>query len=112
MTSPSDHDPVNRPAHYTFSTFETIDVLEAWFRNEPLLWQVGKYISRWDRKGEPLQDLRKARFYLDRKIAQLEEHERVREQAIAEESARAEEDRARLQAAKEAALLTRQESDE
>lgn len=64
-------DMVNSPPHYTFSKFETIDVLEEWFRHEPLLWQVGKYISRWNRKGDPVENLEKAAYYLNRKIAQL-----------------------------------------
>lgn len=65
------HDPVNHPAHYTFGRFEVIDVLLDWFPANPLLWQVGKYIARAGRKGDPIEDLEKARFYLDREIARL-----------------------------------------
>jgi hypothetical protein len=42
---------VNHPGHYTFGKYEVIDVLEDWFPTDPLLWQVGKYIARADRKG-------------------------------------------------------------
>ena len=63
---------VEQPKHYTFSKYEVIEVLEAWFPTEPLLWQVGKYIARAKHKGKELQDLKKARFYLGRKIKQLE----------------------------------------
>lgn len=65
-------DMVTRPPHYTFGKVEVIDVLEEWFPDDPLLWQVGKYISRAGRKGDALQDLQKAQFYLARRIAQLE----------------------------------------
>jgi hypothetical protein len=66
------NDPVNRPSHYTFGKFEVIDVLQDWFSDDPLIWQVGKYIARYKHKGNPKQDLQKARFYLDRKIKELE----------------------------------------
>jgi hypothetical protein len=65
-------DAVNRPAHYTFGKYEVIDVLEDWFPSDPLLWQVGKYIARAGRKGPALQDLRKAAWYLARRIAKEE----------------------------------------
>jgi chaperonin cofactor prefoldin len=65
-------DPVNSPSHYTFGRFEVIDVLEDWFPDDPLLWQVGKYIARAWRKDNALEDLKKARWYLDRRIARLE----------------------------------------
>ena len=63
---------VNHPPHYTFGKYEVIDVLEDWFPAEPHLWQVGKYIARAARKGDELEDLKKARWYLERKIKQLE----------------------------------------
>jgi hypothetical protein len=66
-------DPVNKPAHYTFGYFEVIEVLQDWFPANPLLWQVGKYIARAHHKGNALQDLRKARFYLEREIERLED---------------------------------------
>lgn len=65
-------DPVEHPAHYNFGKFEVIEVLEEWFPSEPLLWQVGKYLARAGRKGSMLEDLKKARWYLDRRIRQLE----------------------------------------
>jgi hypothetical protein len=65
-------DPVNHPSHYTFGKYEVIDVLEDWFHDDLLLWQVGKYISRANHKGKLLEDLKKARFYLNRRIEKLE----------------------------------------
>jgi len=65
-------DNVNHPKHYTFGKYEVIDVLEDWFPSDPLLWQVGKYISRAGHKGNTLEDLKKVAWYLNRKIEQLE----------------------------------------
>lgn len=65
-------DAVNHPAHYTFGKYEVIDVLLDWFAHDPLLWQVGKYIARAAHKGSMLQDLKKARFYLDKRIELIE----------------------------------------
>ena len=65
-------DSVNHPRHYNYGGFEVIEVLEAAFPADPLLWQVGKYILRAKRKNNELEDLKKARFYLDRKIGNLE----------------------------------------
>jgi hypothetical protein len=62
-------DAINHPLHYTFGKYEVIDVLEDWFPTDPLLWQVGKYIARAGHKGNLVEDLKKARWYLDRRIA-------------------------------------------
>jgi hypothetical protein len=62
---------VNHPSHYNFGKYEVIDVLEDWFESDPLLWQVGKYISRANHKGNMLEDLRKAQFYLNCRIVKL-----------------------------------------
>lgn len=62
------NDPVNHPTHYTFGKYEVIDVLMDWFPEAPLLWQVVKYVSRAKHKGNYLQDLKKAEFYLQREI--------------------------------------------
>jgi hypothetical protein len=65
-------DLVNHPSHYTFGRFEVIDVLQDWFPYNPLLWQVVKYVARARYKGNMLQDLKKAQFYLNKAIQQLE----------------------------------------
>lgn len=61
-------DPVQHPSHYTShpSGIEAIDVTEHFNFN---LGNVIKYVWRADLKGKPLEDLKKARFYLDREIA-------------------------------------------
>jgi hypothetical protein len=66
------NDAVNHPRHYTSGKFEVIEVLEDWFPSDPLLWQVGKYIARAGKKDDTVQDLKKAAWYLDRKIKKLE----------------------------------------
>ena len=65
-------DPIHRPAHYTFSSIEVIDVIEAW-RLSFCLGNVVKYVARADHKGRPLEDLKKARWYLDREIQRREQ---------------------------------------
>lgn len=61
-------DLINNPPHYAAGRqYETIDVLERFFPREPLLWQVGKYLSRYGRKGKANEDLSKARWYIERR---------------------------------------------
>jgi len=65
----SQADPVNHPAHYKVGGMETIDFIEA----KGLTYHLGnavKYISRADHKGNRKQDLEKAKWYLERAIAQ------------------------------------------
>jgi hypothetical protein len=65
-------DPVNHPAHYKVGGIETIDFIEA----KKLNYNTGnvvKYITRADHKNNRLQDLEKARWYLDREIGNLSE---------------------------------------
>jgi hypothetical protein len=66
-------DPVDHPAHYggADSPYEAIKVVEAW-RLGFCLGNVVKYLSRAGKKGDPLEDLKKARWYLDREIENLE----------------------------------------
>lgn len=80
-------EPVESPDHYTWlgqslaalglsaaDSVESWDVLDAAFPSDPLLWNCGKYLLRQGRKGgeeKRLEDLRKARQYLDRQISQL-----------------------------------------
>ena len=60
-------DPVNHPEHYKTGGIETIDFIEG--KNLGYnLGNVVKYISRADHKGNRLQDLQKAQWYLNREI--------------------------------------------
>jgi len=65
-------DTINHPPHYTFSAIEVIDVIEAWELGFHL-GNVVKYVARAGRKGSMLDDLKKARWYLDREIGRLEQ---------------------------------------
>ena len=64
------NDPVNHPKHYTEhpSGVECIEI------TEHMNFCVGnaiKYLWRAGLKGEQVEDLRKARWYIDREIARL-----------------------------------------
>jgi hypothetical protein len=72
----SESDPVN-PSHYKQGPAETIDIIEAAIAKAPsykaagLHWQVLKYALRcWFKNG--IEDLKKARWYLDRLIQEEE----------------------------------------
>ena len=62
------NDPVNHPAHYTAhpSGVECIQITEHMGFN---LGNAIKYIWRADLKADPIEDLRKAAFYVAREIA-------------------------------------------
>lgn len=65
---------VHHPAHYGGDTLhEVVKCLEAWgLESDALLWNAVKYIARAGKKGNKLEDLRKAQWYLSRRIAALE----------------------------------------
>jgi hypothetical protein len=67
-------DIINHPPHYNQSEIQPIDVIEEWQLGYHL-GNVIKYICRCGHKGSPLEDLKKARWYLDRKIQYLTEQE-------------------------------------
>lgn len=65
-------DMVNHPQHYLKGKIEVLDfILDQKFGY--LDGQVIKYICRYRHKGKPLEDLRKASFYLNRLIRLLDE---------------------------------------
>lgn len=74
----SQFDNVNSPAHYTNGSQEAIDIIEDAIEPAPsvkagmLQAQVLKYILRVWLKDNPLEDLKKARWYLNRLIDSLE----------------------------------------
>lgn len=67
-------DPVNHPEHYTSGGIETIDFIEAKCLGF-CLGNVVKYVTRAGKKDDKLQDLKKARWYLNREIEALECHD-------------------------------------
>ncbi len=64
-------DKINNPKHYTFGSIEVIEAIEAWSLGYHL-GNVIKYIARSKHKNNELEDLKKARWYINRKIQQLE----------------------------------------
>jgi hypothetical protein len=60
------------PEHYSEGGLEPIVLIEAKKLNFSL-GNVVKYVCRAGKKGPELDDLRKAKYYLDREIARLEE---------------------------------------
>ncbi len=60
-------DPINHPPHYNHGRIEVIDVILDW-ELPYCLGAAVKYIGRCEHKGEPLKDLEKAKWYLEREI--------------------------------------------
>lgn len=75
-TPGSKHDPVNRPTHYASGGIECIEAIKASMSREAFLGylkgNVQKYLWRYEKKANPVEDLKKARWYLDRLIAEQE----------------------------------------
>ncbi len=76
---PERREMVNHPRHYGGDTVhEVIKCLKAWgLEADALLWNAAKYIARAHLKGNKIEDLKKARFYLDRRISELEEDSKL-----------------------------------
>jgi|TARA_R100000455_G_C6178975_1_gene57546 hypothetical protein len=68
-------DAVNSPSHYNTSGIECLDAIQAATGDGYQYYLQGniiKYLWRYRYKGKPVEDLQKARFYLDRLILVLE----------------------------------------
>jgi len=63
---------VNHPSHYNHGDIEVIDAIEDWDLNF-CEGNVIKYVARHRHKGEPLEDLKKAKWYLERLIVRIED---------------------------------------
>lgn len=71
---PKNEDVINHPSHYTRGKIEVIDFIE----DQQLPYHLGnviKYIARAGYKVDKLEDLKKARWYLDRYIKGVMQHE-------------------------------------
>ena len=75
---PTEADRVNNPSHYTSGSQEAIDIIEDAIKTAPspetgmLQAQVLKYLLRLWLKDNPIEDAKKARWYLNRLISKLE----------------------------------------
>jgi hypothetical protein len=70
---------VKHPEHYggAENQYEVIKVCEAWdLDHDAYLFNVVKYVARSGKKdhNKEIEDLKKASFYLDRKIKNLEKN--------------------------------------
>lgn len=70
-------DDINKPSHYTGHGVEHVDALEAASVNWP--WSIAPhlthsfgYLFRCGAKDDPLKDLKKMRWWIDRAIKKLE----------------------------------------
>ena len=68
-------DNVNSPSHYRYGKKETIEVIQDCMTDDEyhgyLKGNVLKYVSRYKFKGEPLEDLQKAHWYLNKLIKEV-----------------------------------------
>jgi hypothetical protein len=68
-------DTVNKPPHYNTGKLECIDAIEASMSPEEfkgyLKGNALKYLWRYNYKGKPLEDLKKAQWYLNKLTSQI-----------------------------------------
>ena len=67
------NDEVNNPKHYTSGKIEALDIIEDSTKdlNGLEAFAIGsalKYLVRFDKKNDPIQDLQKAVFYIEKVI--------------------------------------------
>ena len=67
---------VNHPKHYNTGKIEVIDAIEEWEMGF-CDGNVIKYVARHKHKGKPIEDLKKAKWYLERLIQQYEQEKRI-----------------------------------
>lgn len=71
-----EEDNVNNPPHYNYGKVECIEAIEESMTSESfrgyLKGNCMKYLWRYERKGKALEDLKKAQWYLDKLIDEVE----------------------------------------
>lgn len=72
-------DNVNSPKHYLQGKRETIEVIQDYMTKDEfvgyLKGNIIKYVGRFKFKGNPLQDLKKSQWYLNKLIQEVEKWE-------------------------------------
>ncbi len=72
----NDSDPVNHPSHYTQGDIECIDAIKSSMNLDEyygyLKGNAIKYLWRYENKQNPVEDLKKAKWYLNRLIEEKE----------------------------------------
>lgn len=70
------NDDINTPTHYHSGGIDVIGFAEKQFSTEQLIGShrinILKYVTRFDKKGQPVKDLHKARAYLEKLIELVE----------------------------------------
>ena len=71
------YDPVNRPAHYNLGGVECIDYIKQVLGKEGFIaycqGNMIKYQHRYRYKKKPVEDMKKAQYYLNRMIETMSE---------------------------------------
>ncbi|UNH39957.1 DUF3310 domain-containing protein [Moellerella wisconsensis] len=71
-------DNVNNPAHYASGGIECIEAIKASMTREAFLGylkgNIQKYVWRYEKKINPVEDLKKARWYMNRLVEEVENH--------------------------------------
>jgi hypothetical protein len=74
----SSRDPVNHPPHYTTGGIETLDVIRAKMSSDRfqgyLMGNVLKYLLRCEYKEKRVEDIKKAQFYLNVLVEEMEKN--------------------------------------
>lgn len=69
-------DPVNSPSHYASGDIECIDAIKASMTREAFLGylkgNIQKYMWRYEKKVNPLEDIKKARWYMNKLVDELD----------------------------------------
>jgi hypothetical protein len=65
------NDNINHPSHYNAGKIEVLEFLEDQFMDRPHERNAVKYIARAKHKGREIEDLQKAIWYIERRIALL-----------------------------------------
>jgi|TARA_R100000458_G_C8201515_1_gene191919 aryl-phospho-beta-D-glucosidase BglC (GH1 family) len=68
-------DIINHPEHYT-QGIETIDYIRSW-NMDYVRGNIIKYVTRFPYKGTALQDLKKAKWYLEYLIKEVEKNDDI-----------------------------------
>jgi hypothetical protein len=72
----TDYDPVESPVHYNTGSVECIEAIKASMSDTEfkgyLKGNAMKYLWRYDYKGKPVEDLKKAQWYLARLTEEAE----------------------------------------
>ena len=70
-------DLINHPQHYNTQSLEAIDIISASMTPEEfkgyLKGNILKYLIRYKHKGNPAVDLKKARWYLDKLVGEIDD---------------------------------------